>query len=138
LRPSRDHGVARIARSHPSLDKVVSDRDGRDGKTRARLTGIGNLDADGTALEGLSITGEGSLETLKVGKLGVRKALGTLLLAVLNDAHVHNLAIVEELGDGLDGRIVGQVAEVGGERGLVGQNLGKVVAERVIAWHEER
>lgn len=84
-------------------------------------------------MESLPITGKSGLETLKVCKLGIRKALGPLLLAILDDAHVHDVAVIKELGDGFDGRVVGQIAKMGGERRLVGQGLGQVVAERVVA-----
>lgn len=104
---------------------------------KRKLTGIGNLDADGAALEGLSITSECGLETLQVTKLGICEALGPLLLTVLDDAHIHDVAIEEELGDGLDGRIVRQIAEMGGVRRLVGQCLRKVVAERVVALNRD-
>ena len=103
----------------------------------ARPTGFGNLDADGAALEVLSITSKSGLETLKVPKLSIREALGPLLLAVFNDPHVQDVAALKELGDALVGRIIRQVAEMGGEGGLVGQDLGQVVADRVIAWNEQ-
>lgn len=105
-------------------------------ETRRRLTGLGNFDTDGTPLECLSIACKGSLETLEVGKLGICKALGPLLLTVFYDAHVDDIAVLKKLGDGLDGRIVGQVAEMGGERRLVGQLLGQVIAQRVVTWDD--
>lgn len=103
---------------------------------RRKLTGLSNLDADGTPLECLSIACKGSLETLEVGILSIGKALGPLLLTVLNDAHVDDIAVFKKLGDSLDGRIVGQVAEMGGERRLVGQLLGQIIAQRVVTWDD--
>jgi hypothetical protein len=84
-------------------------------------------------LECLAIPGQGSLETLDIGELGIRKTLGPVLFAVLNDAYVHDVAVGEELGNGLDGGIVGQVAKMSGERRLLRQLLWKVVAEGVVA-----
>lgn len=69
-------------------------------------TGIGNLDADATTVKGLSITGQGSLETLDILELGIGKTLGALSLAVLDDADIHDIAALKELGNGLGGRIV--------------------------------
>jgi hypothetical protein len=111
---------------------VVSSSDPYPKEAWVILTGIGNLDANGPTLECLAIPGQGSLETLDIGELGIRKTLGPVLFAVLNDAHIHDVAVGEKLGDGLDGRIVGQVAKMGRERRLVGKLLGKVIAKRVV------
>lgn len=54
------------------------------------------------------------------------------MLAVLDDPDVEDIAIFEKLGDRLDGGIVGEVAKMGGEWGLVGQRLGEVITERVV------
>jgi hypothetical protein len=96
------------------------------------LTGIGNLDADGPALECLAVAGEGSLETFEVGELGVCKTLRPVLLTVLDDSHVHDVAVLEKLANGLDGGIVGQVAKMSGERRLIGELLRQIVAKGVV------
>lgn len=100
-------------------------------------TGIGNLDADAATVEGLSITGQSSLETLDILELGIGKTLGALGLAILDDANVHNIAALKELGNGLGGRIVRKVAEMGGER-RAGRKLGRadVVADGGITCHK--
>jgi len=50
------------------------------------------------------------LQTLKVSKLSIGKALGPVLLSVFNDADADAVAAIEELGDSLDGGIVGEIA----------------------------
>lgn len=97
------------------------------------LTRISNLDSDDTALERLAVQSQSLLQALEVLELGVGETLGTLLLAVLDDADVNNVASLKELGDGLDGGIVGQVAQVSGKRGLVGERLGEVLADGGVA-----
>lgn len=77
----------------------------------------------------MAITGKGGLETLEVAKLGVGKALGPVLLTVFDDPHVHNVAIFEELGDGFDGCVIRQVAEMRSIRRLGRQLLGYIVAD---------
>lgn len=98
--------------------------------THCSLTRIGHLDLDHAALEGLAIQSKSLLEAFELGELDVAKALGTLHLAVFNDADADNLTALKEFGDGLDGRIVGKVTEMGGERRLVGKLSGDVFADR--------
>lgn len=93
---------------------------------------ISNLDTNITTLEGLAVAGQSSLETLKISKLGIGEALGTVLLAVLDNADVDAVAVVEEVGHTLDSGIIRQVAEMSGIRRLGGELLGEVVAERVV------
>ena len=69
-------------------------------------TWISDLDSDLSSLERLSVQGQGGLQTLKVLKLSVGKSLGTVLLAVLDDADIDDLAVGEEFGDGLGGGVV--------------------------------
>jgi hypothetical protein len=100
--------------------------------TRA-LTRIGNLDADAAALELLSIERQGLHETFTVTELGIGKALGSLLFAILDDSDADDVAALEELGDGLLGGVVRQVTEVESVRGLVGNLLGEVLPDAGIA-----
>lgn len=97
------------------------------------LTRIGDLDSDDTALERLAVQSQSLLQALEVLELGVGETFGTLLLAVLDDADVDNVASLKELGDGLDGGIVGKVAQVSGKGGLVGERLGEVLADGGVA-----
>jgi hypothetical protein len=84
-------------------------------------TRIGNFDLDHAGLEGLPIEGKGLLEAVKIGKLNITEALGTLHLSVFNDSDTDDSAALEKLSDGLDGGVVRQVAKVGGVWRLVGQ-----------------
>lgn len=96
-------------------------------------TRIRDLDADGTALEGLAIASESRLEVLQCLELGICKALG-LVVAILDDANANNMAVTEKFGDSFGGRIVGQVAKMGGERRLVRELLGQVVTDRMVTF----
>jgi hypothetical protein len=87
------------------------------------LTRIGNLDLDHASLERLVVQSQGLLQPLHVGKLNIAKTLGALHLAVLDDSDAGNIAALKELGDGLHGRIVGEIAEVGG----VGRSTGDLL-----------
>ena len=100
-------------------------------------TGISNLDADAATIEGLSITGQSSLETLDILELSIGETLGALSLTILNDADVHDIAALEELSNGLGSRIVRKVAEMGGERRL-GRKLSRadVIADGGITCHK--
>lgn len=97
------------------------------GKLRTRIR---DLDLDHTILERLAIQSEGLLQTLRVDKLNITKAPGTLHLAILDDANADNLAAFEELGYGLIRSIIGEVAEMRSVRGLIREDLGEVLANR--------
>jgi len=97
-----------------------------------RLTGIGNLDPNAAAVKVDSVQSQGLLQTLDIFKFGVGEPLGTCQLAVLDNPHIYHLAAVKKIGDRFLGRIVGEIAEVGGEGRLRRERLRKVFADRRI------
>jgi len=88
---------------------------------------IGNLDSDSAALEVYAVESQSLLEALEVLELSIRETLRAVLLAILDNPDVQHLASLEELGDGLGSRIVGEVSEMSGKRRLGGQCLREVV-----------
>ena len=120
-------------RIQPGLGSRLVDEIQHLSKKGHGLTRIGNLDADVAALKRKTILGESALQTLKVCKLSIREALRPVLLAVLNDTDVDNIATVKKIGHAFDSGIVGQVTEMGGE-GRLGREFrsADVIAERVV------
>lgn len=84
-------------------------------------TGLSNADADVSALELRAGEVEGLLQAIECAELDVAEALGLAVELVLDDAHVGDLAAGEEVGDVALGRVEGEVAQVGGVRGLRGE-----------------
>lgn len=86
-------------------------------------TRVCDTDADVAADEGLLVQLKSLLQVIDGSELGIAESLGTHLLAVLDDANVDDAAASasEELGNGLLVGIVGEVAQVGGVGGFIGE-----------------
>ena len=95
------------------------------------LTRIGNLDLHHTSFKRFAIEGQSLLQAIDIAKLDVSEPLGSLVLAILDDADVGDIAAAEEVGNTFGGRIVGQVSNVSGVWWLVRQSLRAGVTNRV-------
>ena len=95
---------------------------------KRKLTGISNLDANSSALERFSVKGKSLLQALHIAKFNVTKALRALRLAILNQTDGGDITALKELVDGIVGDIIGQIAQMGGIGGFVGDPLGSGLA----------
>lgn len=84
-------------------------------------TGLGDADAHVAALELGAGQVESLLQAVERAKLDVAEALGLAVELVLDDAHVGDLAVGEEVVDIALGGVEGEVAEMGCVRGLGGE-----------------
>ena len=84
-------------------------------------TRLGNADPDISALEGRARQVESLLQAIKRAKLNITETLGLAVQLVLDNAHVSNLALGEEVLDIALGGVEGEVAQVGSVRGLRGE-----------------
>jgi hypothetical protein len=85
------------------------------------LTRLRNADSDVSALELAAGEGEGLLQAVNRAELDVSESLGLAVELVLDDAHVGDLAVAEEVVDITLSGVEGEVAQVGCVRGLRGE-----------------
>lgn len=90
-------------------------------RLEALLTRLRNADSDVSALELAAGEGEGLLQAVYRAELDVSESLGLAVELVLDDAHVGDLAVGEEVVDITLGGVEGEVAQVGCVRGLRGE-----------------
>ena len=94
-------------------------------------TGLGDADAHIAALELGAGQVERLLQAVERAEFDVAKALGLAIELVLDDAHVGDLAVGEEVVDIALGGVEGEVAQMGRVRGLRGE--GELLAGREAA-----
>lgn len=94
-------------------------------------TGLGDADAHIAALELGAGQVERLLQAVERAEFDVAKALGLAIELVLDDAHVGDLAVGEEVVDIALGGVEGEVAQMGRVRGLRGE--GELLASREAA-----
>ena len=75
-------------------------------------TGLRDADADVAALELGAGEVEGLLQTVERAELNVAESLGLAVQLVLDNAHIGNLAVSEEVVDITLGGVEGEVAQV--------------------------
>lgn len=90
---------------------------------RPRRTRVGNTDANVSVEEALFIQRKSLLQIILSGEFGISKAFRTHFSSVLNNTDADNAATGarKEVGHSLLVRIVGEIAEVGSIRRLVGK-----------------